>query len=431
MRLTTKLIPVNGYDMAALRIWLQDMAARGLQYAYAVGPFIQFRSGRARDIQIHLEPVRKGTQREETDLSELYTQADWEYWGKFKELYYVYAAEGTQSIGHTEPEVLEYALERLSRRLRWRCVGIAAALLGSGWYVWDQFGDFFFGFDFRYAPVYSILTSAQPYWMLPLIPALTLLLISMMRGLAKLYGLIYALHSGEKSETPRIRGGGWLKGVWLCLLLIPLFWTFQVRYEGSVPLDELKEHSGYVRLKELETAPGFSCSSVVSRDLAGQRRQLLIPLQYDSQEWGGYNVTKQTHTMKNGVTMTTYSPQQYYLKTQFLQCRTEGIARTVFREQEHWAYFKDGTRVTHPGFDELIVNLERGGETLEFEGDLSLRVGDSEVDIPMDLSPNDMNRWNLYGRAGENVLFVEYRGSGDLREYLPDFAEMIQKLGEL
>jgi len=60
---------------------------------------------------------------------------------------------------------------------------------------------------------------------------------------------------------------------------------------------------------------------------------------------------------------------------------------------------------------------------------LSLRVEGSETDIPVDLSIKDMNRWNLYGRTGEKVLFVEYRGSGDLRDFLPDFAEMMKKLG--
>jgi len=430
MSLTTKLIPVNGYDMSSLREWMQDMAAKGHQYAYAVGPFIQFRNCEKKDVQIHLEPVRKGTEREENDLSELYSRADWEYWGKFKDIFYVYAAEETQALSHTEPEVLEYALERLCRRLRWRCVGIAAALLCVGWYVWELFGDFFLSFDFRCAPFYTILTSSKPYWMLPLVPALALLLIAMVRGLPKLYGLIYALHSGENSELPRIRGGGWLKAAWLCLLLVPLFWGFQLRYEGSVELDELNKMASYVRLEELETAPGFSVSDSVNRSLAGRRSHILIPSQYNSHEWGGYHVTEQTQTLENGITMTTYSSQPYYLKTQFLHCRTEGIAQTVFREQDHWFYFQNGTQMNYPGFDELIMNLERSGENIDLDGELSLRVGESETNLPLELNWKDMNCWNLYGRAGENVLFVEYRGSGDLREFLPRFAEMIELLAE-
>jgi len=431
MSLTTKLVPVNGYDMVGLKTWLEQMAEQGLQYVYALGPIAQFRKTECKAVKLHLEPAREGTEKEQRDVADLYAGAGWTCWGNFKYTFYVFATEEPEAVSHTEPEVLEYALRKLCRKLYVRCAVALTALAVLSWWLWKEFADFFFlNFEFRSAPLYTLMTTGKPYWVLPLLPALLLLVLSMMRGIPNVYRAIFLLHSGERETTASVlRGGGWLKAACLCLVMVPLFWGFQVRYEGSVGLDELNGSASYVRLEELETAPGFSASDFMNRNYAGIRSHILIPVQYDSHEWGGYHVTEHTEKLENGVTVTTYSSQPYYLKTHFLQCRTQGLAERIFRGQDHWFYFRNGTQMNYPGFDELIVNLERSGENIPLGGSLSLRVEGSETDIPVDLSIKDMNRWNLYGRTGEKVLFVEYRGSGDLRDFLPDFAEMMKKLG--
>jgi len=428
MKLKTCLIPVNGYDMEGLALWLEQMAKRKLQYVDTVGPFAQFRRAECETVRLHLEPVQKGTPQEEKTISEFYSDVGWTYWGSFKGVFYVFATQEENAVSHTQPEVLEYALRQQCRQLYLRCILAAAAFAGLLWWIGQEFAGFFGSFEFRYAPLYSLVTTGKPYWMLPLLPALFLLAVSMARGIGKVYRAIFLLHSGgTETETPRLRGGGWLKAAWLCLLLVPLFWGFQLRYEDSVSLEELNASAGYVRLEELETAAGFSVSDALARDRAVKSRQLLVPTQWYSQEWGGYNVTTRSETLENGVTVVTHSPQQYYLTTRLLRCRTAGIAGVIFRAQDHWSYFQSGTTLSYPGFDELIVNLERGDETVNVTGELSLSIGGAE--IPVDLTVRDMNRWNLYGRAGKTVLFVEYRGSGDLREFLPRFAEMVRTLG--
>ena len=428
MKFKTCLIPVNGYDMAGLGVWLEQMAARGFQYVDTFGPFAKFRYAACENVRLHLEPAQKGTPREEKDISELYSDVGWTYWGSFKSVFYIFATEEAGADSHTEPEVLEYALGQLCRQLWLRCVVGAAVFAGLLWWVWKEFSGFFGSFEFRYAPLYALMTTGKPYWMLPFLPALLLLVISMFHGVSKLYRVIFLLHSGgEETDPPLIRGGGWLAAAWLCLLLVPVFWGVQLRYVDSVPLEELNAGAGYVRLEELETEKGFSVSGALARDRAVRSKQLFIPVQYNSQEWGGYHVTTHSERLENGLTVVTHSPRQYYLTTRLLRCRTEGIAKLAFESQDYWSYFQNGTTVSYPGFDELIVHLERGGGTLDVTGELSLNI--AGTDIPLDLTVREMNRWNLYGRAGKTVLFVEYRGSGDIREFLPRFAEMMQSLG--
>lgn len=430
MSLTTKLIPVNGYDMTGLRVWLEQMAEQGLQYVYAIGPIAQFRRTDRKAIKIHLEPARKGTEKEQRDVSELYAEAGWTCWGSFKSTFYVFATEEQEAVSHTQPEVLEYALRKLCRQLYVRCSVALIAFVGLTWWLWKEFADVFLGLEFRSSPLYILMTTGKPYWLLPLLPALFLLVCSMMRGIPNVYRAIFLLHSGEReTDATVLRGGGWLKAACLCLVLVPLFWGFQVRYEGSAELDELNRSASYVRLEELETGAGFSASDFINRNFAGIRSHILIPVQYNSHEWGGYYVTEYTEKLESGVVVTTYSSQPYYLKTHFLRCRTRSLAERIFWEQDHWFYFQNGTQMSYPGFDELIVNLERSGENIGLDSGVSLRVEGSETNIPIDLTVKDLNRWNLYGRAGEKVLFVEYRGSGDLRDFLPRFAEMMELLG--
>lgn len=427
MKLKTCLIPVNGYDLRGLSAWLERQAGEGLRYVFAVGPFAQFRREEPRQVQVHLEPAHRGEVEEQRELAGLYEEQGWEFWGDFKGGYYVFAADGARAEAHTQTEIEEYALKRLSGRLKWKIFGVALALAFWGWMVWQRFEGLLNSFELRFAPVYTLLTFDGPWWMLPVLAALGLGLLSMVWGLTPLYRMIFALHSGEEDqEPPRRRGGGWLKAAWLCLALVPVFWACQTRYEGSTPVGELREPYGYVCLEELEQLPGFTASDFMFQDLAGQRRSTFIPNRWYSREWGGYDNSTTTTLLENGNTVTTYAPKRYYLATEFLGCRSEGLAKRIFEEQGHWVYFRDGQRLDYPGFDELVVNLERGGETIPLEGELTLRVDGERV--PLELKPIDLNRWNLYGRSGSRVLLVEYRGSGDLREFLPRFAEMIERL---
>lgn len=398
-------IPVNSLDLPGLEQWLEQMAAKGLRFSFTCGPLAFFDRVEPASLLLHLEPARKAANSEDKDLSELYAAQGWSYIGVFRNTFYIYSTDDPQAQAHTDPEIQSYSIAWLTRRIRFQLWGLTALLFFLCYLIYDRFSSIWF-WDLRLFPLDTLMTRVLPLWLLPLPFALILLMLSKFLALRPLYRVGNSL---DRARPNKLKGGGWLKGFFLTLLLVPLFFAFQVRYEKPIPLDEFSSQ-GYVRLAELETAPSFRTQRE-ARDNVYYHRQLLIPRQYNSSEWGRYLGEDLIGSDSHGSihvesdTGTTFSSSwtPYYLNIQYRHCLTRGIADAMMEEQSGWHYFAYGTETVYPGFDRLILFHEE-------EGSLGL------------------TRWFLYGQRGQDLLLVDYRGRGDFEAFLPRFAQMIRSL---
>ena len=126
-----RFTPVSGYDLPGLERWLGRLAARGLRFSMTAGVFTLFERTQPRQVVIHLECARVKTDREDEELSALYREAGWEYWGIFRKNFHVFSApvQG-DAPAHTDPEVLGYAIGRFLRQKLLGGLGRAALAAG-------------------------------------------------------------------------------------------------------------------------------------------------------------------------------------------------------------------------------------------------------------------------------------------------------------
>lgn len=400
--------PVNVYNIPGLESWLEQMAAKGWRFAFTWGPLVWFEKTAPVQLHIHLEPVRRPTNEEDKDLSALYAAQGWDYVGLFRGTFYLYSTTDPKAQAHTDPELQSYSIARLTRRIRLQLWGLTALLFFLCWLIQDRFSGW--SWDLRNFPLHTLTTYYKPLWMLPLLPALILLMLSKFLSLGPLYRIGHALDRGEPMARPKkLKGGGWLKASCFTLLLVIPFFAFQVRYTDSIPLEDFSGQ-GYVRLEELETAPGFRVQREFHENV-GYRRQLLVPRQYNSSEWGRYlgenlsgldqfDVSVES---ENGVS-SSFETLYYYLDIQYLHCLTQGVADAMMTEQSGWYGFAHGTEMSYPGFDRLVLFREENADLM------------------------GLTRWQLYGQRGRDLLLVDYRGRGDFEAFLPHFAQMISSL---
>lgn len=121
-----RFTPVSGYDLPGLELWLAQMAARGLRFFMTAGPFTVFERTEAQLVTIHLECAREKTDQEDEELSALYREAGWSYWGNFRKNFYIFAAPAeTDSPAHTDSEVFNYAIRRFFRQKLLGGLGLA------------------------------------------------------------------------------------------------------------------------------------------------------------------------------------------------------------------------------------------------------------------------------------------------------------------
>lgn len=400
-------VPVNSLDLPGLEQWLEQMAAKGLRFSFSCGPLAFFDRVEPAPLRLHLEPARKAANAEDQDLSELYAAQGWSYVGEFRNTFYIYSSGDPQAQAHTDPEIQSYSIARLTRRIRLQLCGLTALLFFLCYLIYDRFSSILF-WDLRLFPLDTLTTRELPLWLLPLLPALILLMLSKFLALGPLYRIGHALDRGEPMARPqKLRGGGWLKAAFLTLLLVIPFFAFQVRYEDSIPLDEFSGQ-GYVRLAELETAPGFRTQEEFWENV-GYYRQFLVPRQYGSTEWGRYlgenlaglDPVEDIRVESGAGTAFSSEWNHYYLNIRYLHCLTRGIADAMMEEQSGWYGFANGAETEYPGFDRLILCREE-------------EMG--------------LTRWYLYGQRGQDLLLADYRGRGDFKAFLPRFAQMIDSL---
>lgn len=246
---TMRVIPCGSFDIPGLELWLSKLAGRGLRYLTTFGPFACLEAVAPARVQVHLEPIQ-GPAEENPELNALYEAAGWEFWGLFRNDFFVYATADPEAAAHTDPEALDWALRRFFRRKL--AGGLLLALcniLLLGLYydgaTWDI--DWV---DLRYFPVETLFDGVTiPFFLC--LAGLLLLDLAYLLGLAHLARYRRAVKGGR--TIPVQRGLGWLAAAGALLLVLPIL-NFAQAYFGHDYRPYDLEGSGFVTLTELEGA---------------------------------------------------------------------------------------------------------------------------------------------------------------------------------
>ena len=396
-----RIIPYGSFDIPGLEGWLEKLAGRGLRYSSAFGPLALFDRAEPRRVQVHLEPIQ-GRAAEDPELNALYEAVGWDYWGMFRNGFFVYAAGDLSAQAHTDRETWGYALRRFFRQAL--TGGLLLALLNVLFLslyhkgaIWDIDWTWM-----RYFPVESLSDGATLPFLLCL-AAFALLDLNYLLGLVQLARCRRAVHDGRAIRGLRT---GWLNVPALVLLLPVLVNTVQL-YLGLdySPCD--LEGSGFVTLTEIEGEDfRLSGDSMYNMDYISHGGTLLDPeswyfRQYASfsQHDGGLNL--------NDVPRLEIRAVRYPLKI-LAQLRAEKMTGILTNSSNDWV---DLGPVE--GTDQAFYALrEERTHTNELTGQTRTFLPGGELVL----------------RKGNTVLYADYYGHQDSSDYLPAFVRTLNSL---
>ena len=244
---TIRVIPCGSFDIPGLELWLSKLAGKGLRYFTTFGPFACLETVAPARVQVHLEPIQ-GPAEENPELNALYEAAGWEFWGLFRNDFFVYATADPEAAAHTDPEALDWALRRFFRRkLAGGLVLALCNILLLGLYydgaTWDI--DWV---DLRYFPVETLSDGVTiPFFLC--LAGLLLLDLAYLLGLAHLARYRRAVKGGR--TIPVQRGLGWLVAAGALLLVLPVL-NFAQAFLGQDYRPYDLEGSSFITLTELE-----------------------------------------------------------------------------------------------------------------------------------------------------------------------------------
>ena len=201
-----RIIPYGNFDIPGLEGWLEKLAGKGLRYSSAFGPLMLFDRAEPQQVQVHLEPIQ-GKAAEDPELNALYEAAGWDYWGMFRNGFFVYATGDPSAQAHTDRETWDYALKRFFRQAL--TGGLLLALLNVLFLslyhkgaIWDIDWTWM-----RYFPVESLSDGATLPFLLCL-AAFALLDLNYLLGLVQLAehrfrGVLHLVCLDELVEGPQ------------------------------------------------------------------------------------------------------------------------------------------------------------------------------------------------------------------------------------
>lgn len=391
---TLRVTPVGGFDIPALEDWLAAMAGKGLRFTDTIGPFTLFEKTAEQTVQIHLEPIQ-GAVRDDPGLNALYGEAGWQYWGRFRGSFYVFACGDLTARAHTEPEVQDYALKRFFRER-----AVAGALLvlanvlllspyrnGAPWEVdltW-----------LKHYPVEAFSTRPiLPFWLSVL--GLLLLDLSYLLGLSRLRGYRKAVREGR--PQPGRGRFGWMQAVGLALLLPVALNTAQLFLGLDYRPYDL-EGSGFVTLTHIEGEDfPLSRNHFYSMDYISHSGTLLDPETWYFRQYG----TSLDGEDPGDVPNLSLTIVRYPL-AMLAQQRAEEWSRQRFNGSGDYE-----TLTAAYGLDEVRYAVRQprttsNGRVLQGGGIFVLR-------------------------RGNTVLFADYYGEQDLFPHLEAFAGLLETL---
>ena len=380
-----RFTPVSGYDLPGLERWLGRLAARGLRFSMTAGVFTLFERTQPRQVVIHLECARVKTDREDEELSALYREAGWEYWGIFRKNFHVFAApvQG-DAPAHTDPEVLGYAIGRFLRQKLLGGLGLAVAnaLLLTFYYPGSYALDML-----RYFPA-ERLGSVLPFFLS--LAGLVLADLAYLHGLWVLLRLSRRVKQGlPLSPAPgsRLSGAAVVLATLLLTVVLANYCTQVWDYTAPwVPLEDTRT----VTLTEIE-GEGFRLTQdeFYSMSQLSHGNTLLSPESWYFRQYGAF-----PHYEGGAVSLTTVPHLELYVT------RYHFTALAKQRVLE-WSYYggSDQYEVLEPAFGLDQILLLRG-EKSTF----------------------------LILRMDKTVLRADYRGEKDLTDHLERFAQMMESL---
>ncbi|MGN8896651.1 DUF2812 domain-containing protein [Flavonifractor sp. HCP28S3_F3] len=115
-----KLIYIEPLDMDHFEGWLEEMARKGLLFERMSYWGVVFRRGKPADLRYRLEPAGRLWTRESKDYCR---ELGWDYLGQAGQYFELYANPDPEAPElHSDPVVQSYALDLLSKWLRWYLV---------------------------------------------------------------------------------------------------------------------------------------------------------------------------------------------------------------------------------------------------------------------------------------------------------------------
>lgn len=115
-----KLIYIEPLDMDHFEGWLEEMARKGLLFERMSYWGVVFRRGEPADLRYRLEPAGRLWTRESKDYCR---ELGWDYLGQAGQYFELYANPDPEAPElHSDPVVQSYALDLLSKWLRWYLV---------------------------------------------------------------------------------------------------------------------------------------------------------------------------------------------------------------------------------------------------------------------------------------------------------------------
>ncbi|WP_158098964.1 DUF2812 domain-containing protein [Flavonifractor sp. An100] len=380
-----RFTPVSGYDLLGLEGWLAKMAARGLLFSLTAGPFTFFERTEPRAVTVHLECAREKTDQEDEELSALYEESGWEYWGIFRKNFHVFASPVDENLtAHTDRSVLGYAIRRFFRQKLLGGLGLALInfMLLSFYYP----GSYTLSV-LRYYPA-ERLSSVLPFFLS--LGGLVLTDLAYLHGLGVLLRLSRRVKRDlPLSPAPGSRLSGLAVAAATLLLGIVLVNFCTQLWDYTRPWLSL-EDSGFITLTEIEGEDfRLTQDDQLNMSRISHSDTLLSPESWYFQQYGAF-----PHYEDGTVSLSTVPHLELYVTRYH-------FAFLAKQRVLEWSYYggSDQYEILEPayGLDQvLLLQGEKGAY--------------------------------LILRMDKTVLRADYRGNQDLTNYLEQFAKMIESL---
>ena len=396
---TMRVIPCGSFDIPGLELWLSKLAGRGLRYLTTFGPFACLEAAAPARVQVHLEPIQ-GPAEENPELNALYEAAGWEFWGLFRNDFFVYATVDPEAAAHTDPEALDWALRRFFRQ---KLVGGLLLIFFNFLLLGLYQNGAIWGIDLTWLHHYPL--DALDIW--PILPW-TLSLIGMgLLDLAYLLGLVhlarYRRRVGSGRRVTGRRGIGWLTMAGTLVLLPVVINCIQlIAGQDYRPYD--LEGSGFVTLTELEGADfRLSGNLMYNMNYISHGGTLLDPESWYFQQYASFGQNQSP----SGVPHLEVRAVRYPLEV-LAQLRVEELSRVLTNGSQEWI---DLGPVE--GADQVLY-ARRAERTHTSE-----ITGKTRVFLP---------GGELILRRGDTVLYADYYGEQDLPDHLDAFVRTLNGL---
>ena len=396
-----RIIPYGNFDIPGLEGWLEKLAGKGLRYSSVFGPLMLFDRAEPQQVQVHLEPIQ-GTAAEDPELSALYEAAGWDYWGMFRNGFFVYATGDPSAQAHTDRETWDYALKRFFRQAL--TGGLLLALLNVLFLslyhkgaIWDIDWTWM-----RYFPVESLSDGATIPFLLCLV-VFALLDLSYLLSLIQLARYRQAVHDGRAIQGLRT---GWLTVPALLIFLPVLVNTVQL-YAGLSYTPYDLEGSGFVTLTEIEGEDfRLSGDPMYNMDYISHGGTLLDPEYWYFQQYASFSQHDGGLNL-NDVPRLEVRATRYPLKI-LAQMRAEEMTGILTNNSNDWVDLGPAE-----GTDQAFYALrEAWSHTNELTGQTHSFLPGGELIL----------------RQGNTVLYADYYGEQNLLDHLPAFVRTLNSL---